>query len=88
MLKRVGGSRLQVKVYGPGCKNCVRLIENLEQAIEQLKIEVELELVKDLNQITSDGIRRTPALAINEEVKFQGEVLTTEELKKILRDNI
>lgn len=79
---------MQVEVYGPGCKNCVKLLKNLEQAIDQLEIEVEVKEVKDLNQITSKGIRRTPALAINEELKFQGEVLTTEELKKILRKNI
>lgn len=79
---------LQVKVYGPGCKNYLKLLKNLEQAIEQLELEAEIKEVKDLNQITSKGIRRTPALAINEELKVQGEVLTTEELKKILQKNI
>ncbi len=78
---------MQVKVYGPGCKNCLKLLENLEQAIKQLTIEVKVEKIKDLNQITSKGIRRTPALAINDEVKFQGKVLTSEELKKLIVEN-
>jgi len=78
---------LEIKVYGPGCKNYLRLIENLEQAIKELTIEVEVKKITDLNKIVAKEIRRTPALSINEELKFQGEVLTSEELKELIVKN-
>ena len=50
----------------------------------ELGLEYELEKIEDVNAIVSMGIMRTPALAINGEVKVAGRVPSVAEVKEIL----
>jgi hypothetical protein len=49
-------------------------------------LEGEYEIIKitDINEIMKFGIMMTPGLAVNDEVKSVGKVLSSEEIKKIL----
>jgi len=75
---------MNIKILGSGCANCKKLLENTEQALKELKMEAEIEEVKDIDRIIDYGVMKTPALVINEKVKASGRVLGTEEIKKIL----
>lgn len=77
---------LSIKVLGPGCPKCIRLQENVKQAVNELNIEVQIEKVTELDKIMSYGIMSTPGLVINEKVVSYGKLLNVNECKKIIEN--
>jgi len=75
----------KIEVFGPGCPKCHALLDNVERAVKELGIEVELEKITDIMAIAKKGILSTPALVIDGEVKSVGKVLNVEEIKKFLQ---
>jgi len=61
------------------------MYENIEKAIEELCIEAELVKVFDAIEIAKRGVLKTPALAINGEIKIAGRVASVDELNKLLK---
>ena len=76
---------MKIKVLGSGCPNCKVLEANTKKALDDLKIKADVEKVTDMGKIIEYGIMSTPALVINEKVVSQGRVLTSEEIKKLLK---
>ena len=74
-----------VQILGAGCKKCVQLQHNAEQALAELGIEATVEKVQDINEIVKFGVMMTPALAIDGHVKFSGKVASAEEIKGVLQ---
>lgn len=74
-----------IKVLGTGCKNCIKLEENVKQALKELNLEAEVVKVKDFDQILDYGVMKTPGLVIDEVVKVSGRVPSVEEIKNILK---
>lgn len=74
-----------IKVFGPGCIRCNMLYENVKKAAEELGIDISIEKVQDLQQMVLSGVTKTPALWIDGNLVSQGEVLSVEEIKKILQ---
>ncbi|MEJ5244415.1 MAG: thioredoxin family protein [Bacteroidota bacterium] len=77
---------LSIKVLGPGCPKCVRLQGNVQQAVNELNIDVQIEKVTELDKIMSYGIMATPGLVINEKVVSYGKLLNVNECKKIIEE--
>lgn len=75
---------LSIKVLGPGCPKCVRLEANVQQAVNELNIDVQIEKVTELDKIMSYGIMSTPGLVINEKVVSYGKLLNVNECRKII----
>ncbi|ADL13515.1 thioredoxin family protein [Acetohalobium arabaticum] len=75
---------MEIKVYGPGCKNCVKLADNAKAAAEDLGADAEVEKVEDMSEIAQAGIMSTPGLGINGEVKVKGRVPNVEEIKELI----
>ncbi|AWW25193.1 thioredoxin family protein [Acetobacterium carbinolicum] len=73
-----------IKVLGPGCKNCKKLEANTRAALKELEIEASIEKVESMEEIMAYGIMSTPALVVDEEVKFAGKIPSVKELKKYL----
>jgi small redox-active disulfide protein 2 len=73
-----------IKVLGTGCKNCIKLEENVKEALKDLNLSAEVEKVQDINDILDYGVMKTPGLVVNEKVKVMGRVPSVEEIKKIL----
>ena len=58
--------KLDIKVLGPGCKNCIMLEENAKEALKQMGVEASIDKVTDLAQIAGYGIMSTgPTFASN-----------------------
>ena len=76
---------MKIQVLGMGCPKCKKLYENAKKAAEELSLDVEMEKVEDLNEITKMGVMMTPALVIDGVVKAVGKLLNIEEIKKILK---
>ncbi|HOK09720.1 MAG TPA: thioredoxin family protein [Candidatus Hydrogenedens sp.] len=74
----------EIKVLGPGCMKCVQLYNNAKTAVDELKMECDIEKVSDIQKIMDYGVMMTPALVVDGEVKTAGKVPSVEEIKKIL----
>lgn len=73
-----------IKVLGSGCKNCIALKKNAEEALKEKGIEAEIVKVEDYKDIVAYGVLQTPALVIDEKVVSFGKVLKPKEIIKIL----
>lgn len=67
-------SDLRIKVLGPGCANCKKLLESTEEAVRRAGVEAEVEYVTDLATIQK-FVMMTPGLVINEKIAHQGKPL-------------
>ncbi len=75
---------IKFQIYGSGCAKCITLGQHAEAAAQALGLNYELEKVKDMNAIIDAGVTRTPALAVDGEIKSTGKVLSVEEIKTLL----
>lgn len=76
---------MQIKILGPGCRNCVNLEKNTRKALERLHTDAEVVKVTDYADIAAYGIMSTPGLVIDEEVVVSGRVPKTDEIADILQ---
>jgi small redox-active disulfide protein 2 len=75
---------IKFQVFGSGCAKCKTLGQHTEAAAQALGLEYELEKVTDMNAIIDAGVTRTPALAVNGQIRSAGKVLSIEEIKALL----
>lgn len=75
---------MHIKVLGPGCRNCVNLEKNAQQAVANLGVEATIEKVTDYAQIAAYGVMSTPALVVDEQLVSSGKVLKAAEIAKLL----
>ena len=75
---------IKFQIYGSGCAKCISLGQHAEAAAQALGLNYELEKVKDMNAIIDAGVTRTPALAVDGEIKSTGKVLSVQEIKTLL----
>ncbi|KAF0226855.1 MAG: redox-active disulfide protein 2 [Erysipelotrichaceae bacterium] len=73
-----------IKILGIGCSNCIRLEENTRTALKNLGLTAEIVKVKDMVDIATYGIMRTPGLVIDEKVVSYGKVLNVQEVMALL----
>jgi small redox-active disulfide protein 2 len=76
---------MEIKVLGPGCKNCEQLHSTTLKALEELGITgATIEYVKDVREI-SKYVMSTPGLMIDGIVVHEGKPLPDmEKIKKII----
>ena len=75
---------MKFQILGSGCAKCKTLGQHTEAAAQALGLEYELEKVTNMNAIIDAGVMRTPALAVNGEIKSAGNVLSVDEIKTLL----
>ncbi len=75
---------MNIKVLGAGCPNCIRLENNVKEALRLLGIEAVVEKITEYPKIISYGVMSTPALVVDEKVLFTGRVPSPEALKEML----
>ena len=75
----------QLQILGTGCPNCKKLTEVTETAARELQLDYQLEKVTDIQAIISLGVMRTPALAVDGQVKVAGKIPSIAELKALLQ---
>ncbi len=77
---------MKVQILGTGCPRCKKLEANARKAIEELGIDVEIEKVQEIKEITKFGVMMTPGLVIDGKVKSTGEVAPVKKIKKYLQE--
>jgi small redox-active disulfide protein 2 len=75
---------MEVKVLGPGCRNCAALEARTREALENLGLEADIVKVTDVLEIASLGVMRTPALVVDDELAVAGRVPTVRALEELL----
>ncbi|MDD3168700.1 MAG: thioredoxin family protein [Eubacteriales bacterium] len=75
---------MEIKVLGPGCKNCITLEENTKEALKQMRVEASVDKITNLAQIAGYGVMSTPGLVVNGKVVSFGKVLKPADIIKIL----
>ena len=73
-----------IKVLGTGCANCRNLEKMVRATVENMKIDARVEKEEDIMKIIAYGVRRTPALVIDEKVVLYGRVPSEKELVSLL----
>ena len=75
---------MKIIVLGTGCARCNMLEKMVRNKVTQLKLDVTIEKEEDIMNIIAYGIRRTPALVIDDKVVLYGRVPTDKELTELL----
>lgn len=75
---------MKIEILGTGCEKCKKLEENARKALEELKIDVEIEKIIDISKII-EKVALTPAIIINGKVMAEGRVPEVVEIKKWLK---
>jgi small redox-active disulfide protein 2 len=75
---------MTIKVLGPGCVNCKTLERRTHEALDELKLQADVEKVQDYQEIAAFGVMRTPGLVIDGKVVSQGSVPSVEILKQLI----
>lgn len=76
---------MNIKVLGTGCANCIALENKVREIVAEHHIDATVEKVDDIMKIIAYGVRRTPALVIDEKVVMHGRVPTEKELVELLK---
>jgi len=77
---------MDVKILGPGCRNCQKLEQEVINALAELDVAAEVEKIDDMNKIMEYDVMMTPGLVINDKVKVFGRVPKREEIKKWIQE--
>ncbi len=56
---------MKVTIYGPGCYNCKKTEEVVNQVLTEMQQDFQLEKVADYQQIAQAGVLTTPAVKID-----------------------
>jgi len=75
---------MKIRVLGSGCPKCKTLFGLVQKALIELDIAADLGKIEDIREIMEFNVMSTPALVIDEKVKFSGKVPPLEEIKKII----
>ncbi len=76
---------MDIKVLGPGCKNCVTLDRIAHEVVAEMGLTATFEKVEDYAAIAGYGVMSTPALVVDGKVVLSGRVPTPSHLKEILQ---
>ena len=75
---------MEIKVLGPGCRNCVTLEARTREALDELGLDADIEKVTDPAAIVGYGILTTPGLVVDGDVVLAGKVPTVRRLRAML----
>lgn len=79
---------MKIEVLGPGCQRCNTLEENVRTAVREMGIEAEIAKVSDINEIAARGVLMTPGLAIDGQTVVTGRLLSVNQVKKMLGEQV
>jgi small redox-active disulfide protein 2 len=75
---------VNVKILGPGCKNCQNLETRTREALATLGLDADVEKVTDYAAIAGYGVMTTPGLVVDDTVVVSGRVPAVDEITALL----
>ena len=80
--------KMNIQILGMGCPKCKTLEANAREAVKEMKLDAEVVKVADMQEIMKMGVMMTPALAIDNDVKTSGKLLSKDQIIDILKEAI
>lgn len=77
-----------IEVCGPGCPRCQATEKNVLQALKEMGKEAQVVKVKDIKQISAQGVMMTPAVIVDGVKAFEGRIPSPEEIKKWIEEKV
>ncbi len=77
---------MEIKVLGPGCRNCKTLYAEAEKAVAQAGQPATLSKVESIEEIAGYGLLRTPGLVIDGKVVSSGRIPQAAEIVTMIMD--
>jgi small redox-active disulfide protein 2 len=77
-----------IEVCGPGCPRCQATEKNVLQALKEMGKEAQVVKVKDIKQISAQGVIMTPAVIVDGVKAFEGRIPSPEEIKKWIEEKV
>lgn len=77
-------NNVKIQVFGSGCASCKKLFELTKKAVAEIKLDVEVEYITDIQKIIELGVMSSPVLAIDGKPVLVGEVPNIEKIKEII----
>ena len=74
-----------IEVFGPGCAKCQMLEKHAKQAVEQADGSHEVVKISDYAAMVARGVLSTPALALDGQIKFQGRVVSSDDILALIK---
>ncbi len=78
--------KLNIKILSPQRNIFVKTEASIISALDSMHIDGSVQLVDEKSSILSYGVIATPAIVINNEIKYVGPVPNATEIKNILSD--
>jgi small redox-active disulfide protein 2 len=75
---------MDIKVLGPGCRNCRTLEQRTREALTSLGRDDAIGKVTDFSQIAGYGVMATPALVVDGKVVTAGKIPTARRIAELL----
>jgi small redox-active disulfide protein 2 len=76
---------VKIEILGTDCAKCKTLAKNVDKAIQELGIQVEVVKVDSIQEIMNRGVMMIPALYIDGKEVAIGKAPSIEEIKKLLK---
>ncbi len=71
---------MEIKVLGTGCAKCKKLFAEAQAAVERTGRAAAVVKVEDIQAIMAHGVRQTPALVIDGQVRSTGRIPGADEI--------
>jgi small redox-active disulfide protein 2 len=71
---------MEIKVLGTGCAKCKKLFAEAQEAVQRSGQAAAVVKVEDLQAIMAHGVRQTPALVIDGQVRSTGRIPGADEI--------
>jgi small redox-active disulfide protein 2 len=79
---------MKIEVLGSGCPTCHKLFELTQKAVEEMKLQVEVEYIDDIQKILEMGVMSVPVLVIDGKVAMSGSLPSVERIKEVLSSSV
>ncbi len=76
---------MKIEILGTGCPKCKATEKIVKQVVDELKADVEIVKIEDLQEIVNRGVMMTPAVVVDGEVKIVGHIPSADEIKNLLK---
>jgi small redox-active disulfide protein 2 len=77
---------IRIRILGLGCNQCETLYKDVISVLEEMKLQADVEHVKDIREIGKYGVMGMPGLVINDKVVSVGSVPPKSKIKSWLTE--
>jgi small redox-active disulfide protein 2 len=79
---------MEIRVLGPGCPRCHEVEKRTMNALIELDVAADMQMVTDIKKIIEYKIAGTPGLVINGKVKCSGRIPSVSEIKNWIKEEL